>query len=338
LIIDAHAHLVAPDSLYGYLSTLRASGGTYGNASPVSDEALTVSAGSNLKIMDSVGTDMQLLSPRPFQLNHSAKPARVVHMWVRANNDTIARTVQMHPTRFRGVAGLPQVAGEGVQTCFEEMDRCINELGFVGVLLNPDPGEGDGKTPNLGDEYWYPLWEKLARMDVPAHIHSAGCYNGREVYDEHFSSEETLAIISIYRSTVFEDFPALKLMVSHGGGSIPFQIGRWRSHHALHGRRLVTSWKSFDEFFRKFHFDTCVYTKDPLELLFKIAGPDRCLFGTEKPGSGSGIDPETGRSYDDVKPTIESIASLSAADKTAIFEGNARRIFSRIDSGKSAPR
>ena len=338
MIIDAHAHLVAPDSLYGYLSTLRASGGTYGNASPVSDEALGASADSNLKIMDRVGTDMQLLSPRPFQLNHSAKPARVVHMWVRANNDTIARTVKMHPARFRGVAGLSQVAGEGVQSCFEEMDRCINELGFVGVLLNPDPGEGDGKTPNLGDEYWYPLWDKLVKMDIPAHIHSAGCYNGREIYDEHFSSEETLAVISIYRSRVFENFPALKLMVSHGGGSIPFQIGRWRSHHAIHGRRLGTKWKSFDEFFRKFYFDTCVYTKDPLELLFKIAGPDRCLFGTEKPGSGSGIDPETGRSYDDVKPTIESVTSLSTADKTAIFEGNARRVFSRIDSSKAAAR
>ena len=68
MIIDAHAHLVAPDSLYAYLSTLRASGGTYGNASPVSDEALSVSAASNLKIMDSVGTDMQLLSPRPFPI------------------------------------------------------------------------------------------------------------------------------------------------------------------------------------------------------------------------------------------------------------------------------
>lgn len=98
--------------------------------------------------------------------------------------------------------------------------------------------------------------------------------------------------------------------------------------------------KSFDDFFRKFFFDTCVYTKDPLELLFKIAGTDRCLFGTEKPGSGSGIDPETGRSYDDVKPTIESIASLGAADKHAIFEGNARRIFSRFDgvAGKAAAR
>jgi 4-oxalmesaconate hydratase len=332
LIIDAHAHLVAPDSLYAYLSMLRASGGTYGNASP------SASAASNLKVMDSVGTDMQLLSPRPFQLNHSAKPARVVHMWVRANNDTIARTVKMHPSRFHGVAGLPQVAGEGVQTCFEEIDRCINGLGFVGVLLNPDPGEGDGKTPNLGSEYWYPLWEKLVKMDVPAHIHSAGCYNGREIYDEHFSSEETLAIVSIYRSRVFEDFPALKLMVSHGGGAIPFQIGRWRSHHALHGPRLAMKWKSFDEFFRQFYFDTCVYTKEPLELLFKIAGAERCLFGTEKPGSGSGIDTETGRSYDDVKATIESIASLSAADKTAIFEGNARRVFSRIDRAKVAAR
>lgn len=183
----------------------------------VSDDALAAAA-NNVKIMDSVGTDVQFISPRPFQLNHSAKPSRIVPMWVRANNDTIARTVKMHPTRFRGVAGLPQIAGEGVARCFEEIDRCTNDLGFVGVLLNPDPGEGGGKTLNLGDEYWYPLWEKLVKLDVPAHIHSAGCYNGREVYDEHFSAEETLAVISIYRSRVFDDFPALKLMVSHGGG------------------------------------------------------------------------------------------------------------------------
>jgi 4-oxalmesaconate hydratase len=97
---------------------------------------------------------------------------------------------------------------------------------------------------------------------------------------------------------------------------------------------MGTRWKSFDDFFRRFYFDTCVYTKDPLELLFKIAGPDRCLFGTEKPGSG--VDPETGRSYDDVKPTIEGIGFLSDAYKNSIFEGNVHQVFNRIDKKHGA--
>lgn len=331
MIIDAHAHLVAPESFYGYFTMLRATGGAFGKNPPnVSDEDLAASAANNVKILDSVGTDMQLLSPRPFVMNHSQKPARVVHWWIEAVNNLIARTVKLHPGRFRGVAGLPQIAGESVKCCFDELDRCINDLGFVGCLVNPDPGEGDGRTPNLGDQYWYPLWEKLVALDVPGHIHSAGCYNGRESYDEHFSAEETLAIVSIARSRVFEDFPKLRLMVSHGGGSVPFQIGRWRAHHVRHGKLTGSSFRSFDEVLRKFWFDTVVYTKEPLELLFKIVGPDRCLFGTEKPGSGSAVDPESGKSFDDVRPVIESIGSLTEADKTAIFSGNARQVFSRL--------
>jgi 4-oxalmesaconate hydratase len=66
-----------------------------------------------------------------------------------------------------------------------------------------------------------------------------------------------------------------------------------------------------------------------LELLFTVVGPDRCLFGTENPGSGSGIDPSTGRPYDDLKPVIESIESLSASDKKNIFEDNARKVFGK---------
>jgi 4-oxalmesaconate hydratase len=63
--------------------------------------------------------------------------------------------------------------------------------------------------------------------------------------------------------------------------------------------------------------------------LFNTVGPDRVLFGTEKPGSGSVTDPDTGRSFDDLKPVIEGIASLTDEDRAAVFEGNARRVFSR---------
>jgi predicted TIM-barrel fold metal-dependent hydrolase len=56
-------------------------------------------------------------------------------------------------------------------------------------------------------------------------------------------------------------------------------------------------------------------------------GTDRCLFGTEKPGTGSSVDPATGRWLDDLKPVIESLPELTAEDKARIFEENARRLY-----------
>jgi 4-oxalmesaconate hydratase len=337
MIIDAHAHLVTPESFFGYRSLLQVSNGLHSRLRPsTTDEEIKAAADRSVKVMDGVGTDMQLISPRPFMLMHSHPRVWDVQVWVAANNDLIARTIALHPTRFRGVAGLPQVGGQPVEVVFDELDRAINELGFVGVLLNPDPGEGDGKTPTLGDEYWYPLYERLAAKNVPIHVHGASCY-GRENYSEHFITEESLAITSLARSRVFRDFPTLKFMISHGGGSIPYQIGRWRAERlGIHGLASKSAnedatTETFDESLRRLWFDTVLYNKESLELLFKVVGPDRCLFGTERPGSGSAIDPATGRSLDDLRPVIEEIGFLSSAEKAAIFEGNARMFYSRLN-------
>ena len=78
---------------------------------------------------------------------------------------------------------------------------------------------------------------------------------------------------------------------------------------------------------RKLYYDTVLYTEDALRLLIKTVGVDRCLFGTECPGVGSSIDPATGRSMDNVKPMLENIEWLSAADRKKIFEDNARAVF-----------
>ena len=311
--------------------SLAAQGGHGRIPAKVSDDEIHACAVRNLAAMDAVGTDVQFLSPRPFTLLHSRGPRAFVEAWTAANNDVIARTVQHSPSRFAAIAGVPQVPGEIVSIAFEELDRCA-ELGFIGVLLNPDPSEGTGSTPRLDDEYWYPLYQKLEALDLPALIHAAGCFNGREYYYEHFASEETLAVTALARSTVFRDFPRLKLIVSHGGGSVPFQIGRWRAQFSgLKELGKSNESQSFDDRLRQMWFDTCVYTRHPLELLFREVGWDRCLFGTEKPGSGSAVDPSTGRDYDDIRPVIESIEFLSTEAKTAIFEGNARSVFGRLN-------
>jgi predicted TIM-barrel fold metal-dependent hydrolase len=83
----------------------------------------------------------------------------------------------------------------------------------------------------------------------------------------------------------------------------------------------------FSDGMRKLYYDTVLYTEDALRLLIKTVGVDRCLFGTECPGVGSSVDPATGRSMDNVKPMIENIEWLSAADRKMIFEDNARAVF-----------
>ncbi len=350
MIIDSHAHLVAPPTLYAYRSLLMVSGGQHGAAlAEIKDDELKKSADSNVALMDQVGTDMQCLSLRPFQqINHGR--LNDSKLWARSNNELIARTIAFHPTRFRGVAALPQSYGHPIEVVFDEIDYCIDKLGFVGILLNPDPGEGLELTPTLADPYWYPLYEKCVAMDLAIHVHSGGC-QGRETYDEHFITEESLAITSIARSDVFDRFPNLRIMISHGGGSIPYQVGRWQSNRVMQmkkdlgksgfsfqekgseaGAKLTgKSVRSelFEETLKRFFFDTCLHYKPSLELLFGLVGADRCLFGTELPGSGSGVDPKTNRQYDDLKPVIESIAALSPAEKKMIFEDNAKTFFGK---------
>jgi 4-oxalmesaconate hydratase len=357
VIVDAHAHLVTPMSVWGIRTMLQSSGGQHSKEYVLKrylqQAHLDAALENNIAIMDRVGTDVQFLSPRPFTLMHSHRRFEDIDVWVGLQNDLIHRCVERQPKRFRGVAGLPQMAGAPISVVLPELERVVNELGFIGVLVNPDPYEGTGPSPRLGDPYWYPLWEKVCELKVPVHIHSAGC-NERETYDEHFATEESLAITAIAHSDVFDRYPDLKIMVSHGGGSIPYQIGRWRSHwfvtQAARDETIAAFFKeleeagwagkplpqppaqltTFDQQLRKFYFDTDVHDKGALEHLLRTVGTDRCLFGTERPGSGGGIDLQTGRPMDDFKYTIDRIAFLTDADRKKIYEENARAVFPRF--------
>ena len=274
----------------------------------------------HLDMLDALGTDLQMLSPRPFQMMHSAKPSKLVHWFTEETNNIIARTVQLIPNRFVPVAGLPQAAGEPVENCLPELERCV-KMGFRGVLFNPDPYENTGtEAPALGDRYWYPLYEKLCELDVPMHIHATGSHSPRSPYTLHFVNEESIAVYGLVHSDVFKDFPQLKVVCSHGGGSIPYQIGRFQSSA---GRRGL----NFLDGMRNIYYDTVLYSEEALRLLIKTVGADRCLFGSECPGVGSTIDPSTGRQRDDIRPVIESFEWLSAEEKRQIFSENARHVF-----------
>lgn len=326
MIIDSHAHVVMPPQSLKFMSELVGGRGNPSVDPTIPDAAIRKVADDVVAIMDSVGTDLQLISPRPYLQMHSVSPARVSRIWARHCNDVIARVVQCHPDRFRGVAGLPQYMHESPAAhCVAELERCVDELGFVGCLINPDPTEGSElPPPGLGDPFWHPLYEAMVRLDVPGLIHSAGSCSPRESYTLKFINEESIAVVSLLDSDTFEKFPRLKIVVAHGGGAIPYQMGRFRSWSVRKGDAT-----SFDEQLRRLHFDTCNYSQDALELLIRVAGVKNVMFGTEKPGTGSAPDPVSGRDFDDIKPVIENISWLSAADRTDIFECNCRRLYTR---------
>jgi 4-oxalmesaconate hydratase len=88
--------------------------------------------------------------------------------------------------------------------------------------------------------------------------------------------------------------------------------------------------EQFNRRLRTLYYDTCLHARKSIEMLVGIAGSANVLFGTENPGSGSAANPETGKSFDDIKPLLDSIGFLSVADKANIFEENARQLFPRL--------
>lgn len=331
MIIDCHAHVSAPAELWAYKANILSHRGAHGRGRvELSDDQILAACNKkemapcgHLDMLKRVGTDRQLISPRPFQMMHSQKPSRVVHWFCEECNNVIHRQTKLLPHIFTGIAGLPQAAGEPIESALPELERCITQLGFKGCLLNPDPFENSGmEAPPLGDRYWYPLYQKLCELDVPAHIHATGSHSERTPYTVHFINEETIAVFGLVNSNVFRDFPDLKVVVSHGGGAIPYQLGRFQA-----GSLKNPEGERFIDGLRKLYFDTVLYTPEALQLLIRTVGADRCLFGAECPGVGSQIDPGTGSTMDDIRPHIEKFDWLSEEQKKMIFEDNARKVF-----------
>ncbi len=335
-IIDCHAHMAVPHQLPAFKAGLLSHRGAHGRKTPgISDveirdafTRLEMAPYGHIECLARAGVDMQILSPRPFQLMHSEEPKKLVHWYVEFANDIIARECALYPGRFVGVAGLPQTGDSPIEEALPELERCVREHGFRGCLVNPDPFENNGRmAPPMGDRYWYPLYEKLCELDVVGHIHSASSRAvEREPYSLHFVNEETTAVYGLCKSAVLEDFPSLKLLISHGGGAIPYQLGRFDAT-TVPRRGMQTSGARFRDRLRKLHFDTVLYSRDAIELLVKVVGPSQCLYGAEMPGVGSAIDPDTDETFDTLIPHIKGLNFINEDERTGILGGNAAKLF-----------
>jgi 4-oxalmesaconate hydratase len=127
-------------------------------------------------------------------------------------------------------------------------------------------------------------------------------------------------------SDLFKDFPTLKFLIPHGGGAVPYHWGRFRGLAQEMKKPLLQ-----EHLLNNIFFDTCVYHQPGIDLLTKVIPVKNVLFASEMIGAVRGIDPETGHYYDDTRRYVEA-AALSDDDRFQIFEGNARRVYPRLDA------
>lgn len=331
MIIDCHGHYTtAPEELNQY-RRLQVASCECGKCElfprpVISDDQVRESVETKqLRIQHERGTDLTIFSPRAVGMGHHIGDFQTSSEWAIVCNDLIHQVCRLYPQNFVGVCQLPQSPGVEPAKCIPELVRCVEELGFVGCNLNPDPTGGLWKDPPLFDKWWYPLYEKLVELDVPAMIHVSGSCNPHfHATGAHYINGDTTAFMQFLTSKLFKDFPTLKFVIPHGGGAVPYHWGRYRGLAQDMGLPPLK-----ELLLQNVFFDTCVYHQPGIDLLLKVIPPENILFASETLGAVRGVDPETGHSFDDTRRYIDA-AVLGDADKAKIYAGNARRVYSRL--------
>jgi len=289
---------------------------------------------ARFRIMDDFGDDYRqvlTIGSPPIE----AFPEKETTSLARIANDGMAELVSRYPERFAGfAASLPM---NDLEAAAREAERSIEKLGALGVQMFTNI---NGRPLYTKDTL--PLFDLMARCDLPVWLHPA---RGAEVADyrsekkSHYEIwwtlgwpyETSVAMAHMVFGGLFDRHPGFKLITHHMGGMIPYFEGRvgpgWdqlgkRTSDVDYEALLRRLKKRPLDYFRMFYADTAVFGSQPAtECGLKFFGADRVLFASDAP-----FDPEKGSAY--IRWTIEIIDRLdiTPAERTAIYEGNARRL------------
>jgi 4-oxalmesaconate hydratase len=338
MIIDVHGHFTTtPPQVADFRKRQVAHFERTGHALPdappaVSDEEIRAGLEPNqLRKMRERGVDLTIFSPRAIGMDHHTCDEASNVAWARYANDLVYRACQLYPQQFVPACQLPQAAGVPPrERVFEELQRCVVERGFVAANLNPDPTGGRWTDPPLWDrDWWYPLYEKLVELDIPAMIHVSGSCNPHfnPAVAAHYLNGDTAAFVQCMTSDLFKDFPTLRFVIPHGGGAVPYHWGRYRGIAQDMGLAPLE-----ESVLRNVYFDTCVYHQPGIDLLLKVVPDANILFASETVGAVQGVDPQTGYAFDDTRRYIEASSSATPQSRQRIFEANALGVYPRLRS------
>ena len=334
MIIDVHGHYTTAPAALGAWRDRQIAGLKDPAQAPkvselkISDDELRETIESNqLRLMRERGLDITIFSPRASFMAHHIGDFSVSSTWAAICNELCYRVSRLFPDRFIPAAMLAQSPGVDPATSIPELVRCVEEYGNVAINLNPDPSGGHWNSPPLFDRHWYPIYEKMIEYDIPAMIHvSTSCNPNFHTTGAHYLNADTTAFMQCLTSDLFKDFPTLRFIIPHGGGAAPYHWGRYRGLAQDMKRPPLA-----EHLLKNVYFDTCVYHLPGVELLSRVVPIDNILFASEMVGAVRGIDPDTGHYYDDTKRYVDQL-KLSEKDLYKIYEGNARRVYPRLDA------
>ena len=167
----------------------------------------------------------------------------------------------------------------------------------------------------------------MVELDVPAMVHVSGsCNPAMHATGAYYIAADTIAFMQLLQGDLFADFPTLRFIIPHGGGAVPYHWGRYRGLADMLKKPPLGEHLMGNVF-----FDTCVYHQPGIDLLADVIETRNILFGSEMVGAVRGIDPTTGHYFDDTKRYVDALP-IGDERRHAIFEGNARRVFPRLDA------
>ena len=289
--IDFHAHIIVPEvyavaAEHNVFSELPTDlGVTDEMRSKIKERAaLVLSRMSDLTDriakMDAMGVDVQVLSASLVHQGLEWADAQTSLRLARTTNDWISKAVAANPARLVGLGTMPlHVPSLAVA----ELERCMRDLGLKGVAISTT-----ARGMELGDPALRPFWEKAEALGAVVYIHPGGNRDRRFKRFHLWNSvgqafEEAMAISSLMYDGVLETFPRLKICVSHGGGYMPYYMGRIDRNYVEKANTRVNMKKPPIDYLRMLYFDSCVYERPVLQHLVDKVGADRVLLGSDYP-------------------------------------------------------
>ncbi len=264
--------------------------------------------------MDTMGIDVQAVSPSPDQTYYGLPPDLAIEA-TRLVNDNIAEIMGKHPDRFAGLGTVPFQAPE---LAVAELERLHKSLGLKGIEI-----AGSVQGDDYSDPKFRPIFAKVEELGLLMFMHPTGFTHTQRMGPWHLGNlignplESTVAVHHLIFGGVLDRYPGLKLVVAHGGGFLPAYSGR--IDHGAAARPDTCEHLRHDptHYLKRLYFDTMVFTHHQLEYLVEQWGADHILMGTDYPFDMGEVDPVG---------FVEGAKNLSEGDKRAVLGHNAARL------------